>query len=206
MRKGFTLIELLIVVAIIAILAAIAVPNFLEAQTRSKISRTMADMRSIATALESYAVDYGKYPLGQRAWSRTAWNGGPAVNLLVGLSKLTTPVAYMSSMPKDPFVDKSGDEVGRRPGYPPVYETLGENQWGMDVVDYGDDLGARSEYGYRWVLYSKGPARTYNPRIDRVLAALYGAYASEGLWVYDSTNGTKSIGYIIHTNKGHFPD
>ena len=60
--RAFTLIELLIVVAIIAILAAIAVPNFIEAQTRSKVSRTKADMRACATAVESYAIDGNRYP------------------------------------------------------------------------------------------------------------------------------------------------
>jgi type II secretion system protein G len=61
--RAFTLIELLIVVAIIAILAAIAVPNFLEAQVRSKVSREKANMRTIATALEAYRTDFSRYPL-----------------------------------------------------------------------------------------------------------------------------------------------
>lgn len=62
MKKGFTLIELLIVVAIIAILAAIAVPNFLEAQVRSKVSRVKADQRSLATGIEAYYLDNNAYP------------------------------------------------------------------------------------------------------------------------------------------------
>jgi general secretion pathway protein G len=61
-EKGFTLIELLIVVAIIGIIAAIAIPNLLNAIDRGKQKRTMADIRSIGTAVESYAVDNNRYP------------------------------------------------------------------------------------------------------------------------------------------------
>ncbi len=66
-QKGFTLIELLIVVAIIGIIAAIAIPNLLNAIDRGKQKRTMADMRSIGTAIESYAVDNNVYPVANSA-------------------------------------------------------------------------------------------------------------------------------------------
>jgi len=61
-QKGFTLIELLIVVAIIGIIAAIAIPNLLNAINRSRQKRTMADMRTVGTAAEAYAVDWSFYP------------------------------------------------------------------------------------------------------------------------------------------------
>lgn len=62
LRAAFTMIELLVVVAIIAILAAIAVPNFLEAQVRSKVSRTMQDMSTVRTAVQAYYADAEAYP------------------------------------------------------------------------------------------------------------------------------------------------
>jgi len=61
-KKGFTLIELLIVVAIIGIIVAIAIPNLLNAIQRAKQKRTMGDMRTIGTAAEAYAVDNNRYP------------------------------------------------------------------------------------------------------------------------------------------------
>ena len=62
-RKGFTLIELMIVIAIIIILAAIAIPNYLRMTERARRARVAGDFTSVATALEAYSVDWGAYPL-----------------------------------------------------------------------------------------------------------------------------------------------
>jgi prepilin-type N-terminal cleavage/methylation domain-containing protein len=95
MKKAFTLIELLIVVAIIAILAAIAVPNFIEAQTRAKISRTKNDMRTLTTALESYMTDYNSYPpCLQNGVPAPPRGQGPAYP--TGMLRLSTPIGYIT--------------------------------------------------------------------------------------------------------------
>ena len=93
--NGFTLIELLVVVAVVAILAAIAVVNFQNASVRSKVSRAKADMASIQTALEAYAVDEGTYPL----------NAG-GIGLPGALYNLTEPTSYISAVPLDVFRER----------------------------------------------------------------------------------------------------
>ena len=104
-KHGFTLIELLIVVAIIAILAAIAVPNFLEAQMRAKVGRVKSDLRTVATAVEAYMIDWNVPPphTGKVGY---APDSAKQINRygLFSVFPLSTPVSYISStlMP-DPF-------------------------------------------------------------------------------------------------------
>jgi prepilin-type N-terminal cleavage/methylation domain-containing protein len=62
-QAGFTLIELLIVIAIIAILAAILIPNFLRARRQAVVAATKSNLRNIATVVEEYYVDRVNYPL-----------------------------------------------------------------------------------------------------------------------------------------------
>ena len=61
-QRGFTLIELLIVVAIIGVVAAIAIPNLLNAIHRARQKRTMSGMRGISEGIEIYQQDHGAYP------------------------------------------------------------------------------------------------------------------------------------------------
>ncbi|MBD3266691.1 prepilin-type N-terminal cleavage/methylation domain-containing protein [bacterium] len=94
MKKGFTLIELLIVVAIIGILAAIAVPNFLNAQMRARVARVESDFKAITTSFEMYRLDQGDLP----RWNLWGWAQSWA--------RFTTPIAYMSLVPIDVFESK----------------------------------------------------------------------------------------------------
>ncbi len=168
---GFTLIELLITVAIIAILAAIGLPNFLEAQTRAKVSQVKSDMRTLAAALESYHVDNRSYP--------PAVLTPPEMRLL----PLTSPIQYLSLLPKD---------------------TFRKNNSRFSTYNYGAmPILAAS----RWILDSCGPDLTHDT--DPMTIEFYpgntpglffGADPNFYCLLYDPTNGTVSAGDIYRAN------
>src|SRR3989338_10853040 len=169
-NSALTLVELLVVVAIIAILVAIAVPNFLEAQVRAKVSRSYADMRSISTALVAYRVDSNNYPLSVNLSS------GIILSHLLRLKPLTTPIAYLSNVPSDIF----------RPSSP--YSYLEKYGWLATSRYFGEAPPLRGiEIDFfqtgNWVLASVGPAITRPDMTD--------GYGPED--IYDPTNGTISL-------------
>ena len=201
-KRGFTLIELLIVVAIIAILAAIAVPNFLEAQVRSKVSRVRADLRTVATALESYVVDENDYPPNDGAYN-------------VIPIQITSPVSYLTnSKLVDPFSDQERHpvygELARFYTYTKIVTMqelldLASSGGPMPPVEAVDDSslneGAFERYGM-WRLVSNGPDRRY-PN-EGSPAGPFNPHPTLLLGIdipYDPTNGTVSKGNILRTQK-----
>jgi len=168
MRKSaFTLIELLIVVAIIGILAAIAVPNFLNAQIRSKIARAEADLTAISTALEMYRLDNNAYPpdwqdqnvpdIGKRPVGGRFKFSNVNLAIISHHYELTSPIAYLNSLPSDTFesIEKKMNML------PPVWIN---SYWYLRC----GPVPPRSRYEFHafngrtyeslsWVLFGRGP-------------------------------------------------
>jgi len=218
--KGFTLIELLIVVAIIAILAAIAVPNFLEAQVRSKVSRVRTDHRSLATAIEAYYVDNNSYPAvtntntgNQSAYSHLIPTAASLTNVRTfrlrastnNLLTLTTPIAYITSYFPDPFADTKGATFMYFASFNGTGWILGS--WGPDT---DQKTGGQLEWN-AGTLYQADPTApggsgtgppavetAYDPRVAQPSAFLLtdnsGTGTGKGAYTYDPTNGTVSAG------------
>jgi prepilin-type N-terminal cleavage/methylation domain-containing protein len=201
--KGFTLIELLIVVAIIAILAAIAVPNFLEAQVRSKVSRQKANMRTVATAMEAYYVDGNKYPLTTwtpfdrfpGGYQPSQWKFYPG--------QMTSPIAYISS-------SAAMEDIFRLPHRFPyplanqimylpslVYRPTPPGIYGGGLQSQDTYTAQLNTYG-QWIIRSAGPDTWYQNYIG-----MNGDFGAGG-WnraSYDATNGTVSAGDIMRSQK-----
>ncbi|HNM47127.1 MAG TPA: prepilin-type N-terminal cleavage/methylation domain-containing protein [Candidatus Sumerlaeota bacterium] len=209
---GFTLIELLIVVAIIAILAAIAVPNFLEAQTRAKVSRVKADARSLATAIETYRLDWNRYaprskfpaPLGG-----ALFGVGDVLNRSAGteLGRYTSPIAYMSSLPVDVFEHKVRAPNNLLDVYPPnLVEHLRDSRGLVPPPYTYNPFDTASGYTYGYLILSVGPDGLFgSPQVN---LGNYPAQSATITWhrEYDPTNGTVSAGNVYRFSSGVIAD
>lgn len=207
-RHAFTLIELLIVVAIIAILAAIAVPNFLEAQMRAKVSRVRTDLRTVATALESYYVDNNRYP-------PQPFTNGDTLVLRVIPTRLSTPISYISSANiLDPFVNvKVGDfQVFGPSGNIQTYSGYNADPEGYDPLAgkryyYVPNDDPRRSSGVQAALRAAQPVEglwaiaSYGPNTTRDFRSTSLPGNPSVLMPYDPTNGTISDGDIVRTQK-----
>ena len=109
-RGGFTLVEIMIVVAIIALLAAIAVPGFLRARKRSQASRILNDLRLIDSAVDQYAIETNKASgatVAMTDWTNYLKKGSVLYNTGADLFSQSYGSQTVDSLPRVPASTKT---------------------------------------------------------------------------------------------------
>lgn len=194
-KRGFTLIELLIVIAIILILIAIALPNFLEAQIRARVVKSKGEIRSLSIAMESYYLDWKYYP----SFSFPNYTTTP--RLTAGLTWLTSPNAYIKSLPEDPFTGDQGPggHVIGGPSAAGPYSYILDGVQTPKNIPGGELLhpdGNGAGLLKAWAIYSLGPD---TPVAEVKADHNANPVCNNGnpIFSYSPTNGTKSKGDIL---------
>lgn len=172
-HSAFTLIELLVVVAIVAVLAAIATPNYLEAQTRAKMARVNGDLRAVTVALEAYRSDNNRYP-----------SCAPDFDGTVGLQFVTTPIAYIAS-------------TNIQDVYAREAKTGTKESYGYCARDFEDFAYIGNHRQGQWfIITSNGPNLALDDYRTPVASDDYEGFVNT---LYDPTNGVISDGNVYRT-------
>lgn len=189
-KEAFTLIELLIVVAIIGVLAAIAVPNFMNARIRAQIGRVRSDLRAFSTALESYYIDRNEYPWGTFPNERGGYTTGSLFNL-------TTPVAYLSSVDQeDPFGEGSWTGTPGGPTNKTFYTYVNYNGLWARYDTSAKSYFSNNPYFKGYGMASFGPDKRDSGGVWATLMFKVGSRHAGSLALYAPSNGLVSLGDI----------
>jgi prepilin-type N-terminal cleavage/methylation domain-containing protein len=197
-KRAFTLIELLIVVAIIGVLAAIAVPNFLQAQMRAKLAQVTSNFKALSTAIMAYKADNNCFPLHDGPYH---YYNCPGV---------TTPVSYISRVPVDIFQSATITDPAQRLSawnqpkrnpelHPEPFYTNSTGAYGVASLDKEiPPAGSANDLTLRFI--DNGPlfkkARSTYPE-GRYMVSIGPDLVHSVPGVYDVSNGLTSAGDII---------
>lgn len=212
--KGFTLIELLIVIAIILILIGIALPNFLEAQLRAKVTSTRGCLQAYRVAEESYHTDFKMYVpdvdgseniRGTKLRYSDRYGVGARINCgeseVCSFRMMTTPIPYMKSPCYEIFYQVDRQVTSKNKNYFEYATHAAQGAGPQPPIDTYE-IGLR--YGIQYVMVSVGPDRQYNFDYTTNAWQYIGSRRYYGPSpAYNPTNGTNSRGDIILSNRGH---
>lgn len=160
------------------LMAAVAVPNYLEAGVRSKVSRVRSDQRSMATGIEAYFVDNNKYPPSTTDADKSVMKFGPGEKVVPSFQggALTTPIAYITSLFPDAFAAPKPQTFGY------YSKTTDSDKTGWVLFSTGPD----KKFDLEWELYDPSKPQP-SPELLR--------------FFYDPTNGTVSGGDIVRVKQ-----
>lgn len=220
-----SLLELILIMLLLAMLIVALTPWYRARQTRADVARVMADMRSVATAVEAYYIDWMNYPMCGLAEgpNRVMPNGavfpsgtrtvhsdlprgsGARRSFTFGLPtnfstphNLTTPIAYLQAFPQDRFADTWGATFS-------YFRPL--RSWTTGAPTRFNASGLFVQFDQGWIMWSPGPDRDENaPNGPTDIGALVENIYDPSIpqpgatligYYYDATNGLYSEGDII---------
>jgi general secretion pathway protein G len=189
-KSGFTAVELVIVLIVFVLAVYVLFTNILESSGRPKVSQARSDLRTLATAIESYHVDTNAYP---------AWSAQPGENYFIptsnkkDLAKTANLPTFKRLIPGNPMMTLTTPQAYIAAYLPDIFTS--PDNYGRQIYCYWTPPS-----GEGWIVWSPGPDHQYDLTMNNIAKAYDGATTSPSILLlsltYDPTNGTISKGDV----------